>query len=72
MVVRRGCRDLYKRRGSVLRHCWGLGRGRVSGRTDRTWSFDWTRRVVRGGVRGGKAKEKVWEELRFFFSLGGQ
>ena len=39
MVVRRGCRDLYMRRGSVLRHCWGLGRG-VFGRTDRTWSFD--------------------------------
>lgn len=28
--------------------------------------------VREGGRRGGKAKEKVWEELRFFFSLGGQ
>lgn len=40
MVVRRGCRDLCMRRGSVLRHCLGLGRGRVFGRSDRTWSFD--------------------------------
>lgn len=41
MVVRRGVVEIYIREGSVLRHCWGLGRGRVSvSRTDRTWSFD--------------------------------
>lgn len=47
-----GLRDLHVRRGSVLRQCWGSGRGRILGRIDRTWSCHYLGRVVR--ERAGK------------------